>query len=148
MNGGFAMRKILLWVLAFIVLTAACVALAATYRYWQSWLAYETGSANSSSVVPNYNYWSGFGSVFPWSMDTAVALWIIAWHHIKARNCHVHGCLRIGSLPVGDPPYLVCKKHHWEVTGAKIDVQHLKVIHHLHKRKRLLDAGYTTKAED
>jgi hypothetical protein len=137
------MRHRVLWTIGLLIVLTTSVAAVDLYHYWQPWASVHTGSNNTAGGV--YGYWSGFGSVFPWSMDTAAALWVIAWHHIKSKSCHVAGCWRIGSLPVGN--YRVCKRHHMEATGAHVSVEHLKVIHHLHKRKRLLDAGYKTKDE-
>ena len=129
----------LLLALALVLLTALCVAGVDLYHHWQPWISMHTGSNNVSGGT--YGYWSGFGSVFPWSMDTAVALWIIIWHHVKRMNCHTERCWRIGTLPVGQ--YKVCKKCHKEATGSTVTMEHLKLHHHLANRKRLLDAGFT-----
>lgn len=139
------MRRILALTAAVLACIAGTAALVAYYRYWQSWASYETGSRNTAGTPPNYNYWSGFGSVFPWGMGILTGMWTRVYQNARSRNCHTHGCWRLGSYPVGD--YTVCKRHHREVTGAKVDVAHLKVHHHLHRRKRLLDAGYKTKDE-
>ena len=139
------MRRFWLWAASTLGVLAASIALVAFYKYWQSWAAYETGSRNSSGTPPNYNYWSGFGSVFPWGMGALVILARLTYQHAKATNCHTHGCWRIGSLPVGQ--YKTCRKHHAESTGAKVDIEHLKVHHRLANRKRLRDAGYNTNEE-
>jgi hypothetical protein len=107
-----------------LVIGAIVVALIQFYPDWQHWIAYETGSANTSSSPPNYDYWSGFGSVFPWSMGTLGSLLALIWVHTKKANCHTHKCLRIGSYPVGD--YKVCKKHHFEATGSHPTIEHIR----------------------
>lgn len=109
------------------------------YTTWQHWLAYATGSYNTPGVAHNYNSFSGSLSDVG-EITLATAALGILYHILKRNNCHTHGCWRIGRLPVGD--YRVCKRHHHEATGAKVDMDHLQFIHRLHQRKRLLDAGF------
>jgi hypothetical protein len=141
------MRHRVLWTIGLLIVLTTSVAAVDLYHYWQAWAAYETGSRNTAGTPPNYNYWSGFGSVFPWSMTLFAGVWSFVYQNAKHKNCHTRVCWRLGSFPVGDPPYTVCRKHHYEATGTQVTIEHLKVIHHLHKRKRLLDAGYKTKDE-
>lgn len=103
------------------------VILALTYHLWQPWVALHTGSQNNSSTPPNYNYWSGFGSVFPWSMGVFTGIWTSVYQKSRKENCHAHGCWRIGSYPVED--YRVCKKHHNEVKGTHPTIEYLKEVH-------------------
>ena len=116
------LKQILLGVAVGLII----VVLIQFYPVWQHWIAYETGSSNTQGTAHDYNYWSGFGSVFPWSMGTLGSLITLIWVHTKKANCHTHKCLRIGSYPVGD--YKVCKKHHLEVTGTHPTVEHIQ--HH------------------
>jgi hypothetical protein len=120
------MGRLKLW-LPVITGIAVAVVLALFYPGWQHWIALHTGSLNNSSTPPNYNYWSGFGSVFPWSMGVVTGLWVYVWQHTKKSNCHTHGCWRIGSYPVGD--YRVCKKCHLEVKGTHPTIEHLRSVH-------------------
>jgi hypothetical protein len=90
-----------------------------------AWVLHVSGSDDVSG--PEYGWWSGFGSVFPWSLDTLVALWLIVWHHYRTNNCHVKKCPRLGHYPVGQ--YKVCKKHHAEATGDEVTMEHLKAHH-------------------
>ena len=122
------------WIAVVILTILSCAALAALYKYWQGWLAYETGSRNTGGAPPNYNYWSGFGSVFPWSMGIIAALVHNGYVNARKSNCHTHGCWRIGSLPVGD--YKVCRKHHLLTTGTRVTVEHLHEHHLLHHRAK------------
>ena len=108
---------------------AGCVILAIMYRSWQSWAAYETGSRNTDGTPPNYNYWSGFGSVFPWGMGILVTLLAVFYHNLRKHNCHAKGCIRIGRYPVDGTPYTTCRKHHPHVdnpTAEDIALAHDK----------------------
>lgn len=117
------MRRVLP-VVIFVAVVAVCAALAAWYHDWQSWAAYETGSRNTAGTPPNYNYWSGFGSVFPWGMGIVAGLWTRVYQNARARNCHTHGCWRIGNYPSGD--YRVCKRCHFEVHGTHSTIEHIR----------------------
>jgi len=138
-------RVWLLWILAFAALTLISVSVEYIMPV-HNWVLHISGSDDVSG--PEYGWWSGFGSVFPWSVNTVVAFWILIWHHMRKNNCHMHGCWRIGTLPVGDPPYMVCKKHHFQATGHKVTLEHLKFHHKLSTRKKLLDAGFTPGPKD
>lgn len=113
------------WLLGFAALTFAIVTAIWMYHNWQGWATHYTGADDTSG--PIYGYWSGFGSVFPWSLDTVVALWVIIYHHVKANNCHVHRCWHVGSLPAGQ--YKVCKRHHEEIVGEKPTVESIRRHH-------------------
>ena len=113
---------------AVVFLTVASVYF---YHTWQHWLAYETGSQNNSSTPPNYNYWSGFGSVFPWEIGFVAGIWTGVYQRSKRANCHTHGCWRLGSLPAGDGSlYKVCKRCHYRITGTHPTIEHFRRGHH------------------
>jgi hypothetical protein len=114
-------------ILVALLTVALIVSAVYFYHEWQHWLAANTGSENNSSTPPDYNYWSGFGSVFPWSMGILAALLNNGYQAAKRSNCHTHRCWRIGSYPIGD--YRVCKKHHFEVKGTHPTVEHLQEVH-------------------
>lgn len=133
-------RKLL--TIAVIVIAAVTSLTVFYYPQWQHWISYATGSYNVPGLAHNYNAFSGsLGDVS--ELGIFIALSTIGYHAYKRNNCHEQHCWRIGSLPVSN--YRVCKKHHWQATGSRIDIEQLKVQHHLAKRKRLLDAGYKTK---
>jgi hypothetical protein len=88
------------------------VLLSVYYADWQPWAAYETGSRNTPGTPPNYNYWSGFGSVFPWGMGILVTLLVLVYRNMMKHTCHVKGCVRIGRYHVAGTPYVTCRKHH------------------------------------
>jgi hypothetical protein len=112
-----------------------------TYHTWQHWLAYATGSFNVSGVAHNYNFFSGSGSDIS-ELGIFSALAVILYHACRHGNCHMHGCWRIGGYPVGD--FKVCRKHHAESTGVKhVDIERLKLAHHLHMRSKLINAGFS-----
>lgn len=107
-----------------VILTVSAVYF---YHVWQHWLAVRTGSLNTSGTPPNYNYWSGFGAVFPWEAGMLAAVWAWVYQHSKHANCHTHGCWRLGSYPVED--YKVCKKCHYKVKGTHPTIEHLREVH-------------------
>jgi hypothetical protein len=129
----------------FIILAVFCFIYAIVFAggNWgiiSSWLWIHTGTGNEPGSY--YGFFSGFGSDLG---EYVIILGVMTglYHLVKRNNCHAHGCWRVGSFPVGD--YRVCRVHHAEITGTeKMDIERLKVVHHLHKRKRLLDAGYKT----
>ena len=98
--------------------------------YWMvarfSWLvihlSQETGTSDSASR--SYDYWSGFGSVFPWSL--AILGGIAGLFH--KHNCHVKGCWRIGKFDIDGTPYTVCPKHHPDVPD-KVTHAHILQAH-------------------
>ena len=54
-----------------------------------------------------YGFWSGFGS------DVAeFAIVGALYASVRKHNCHVHGCWRVGRLPVDGTAWTVCRKHH------------------------------------
>jgi hypothetical protein len=90
------------------------VGIAAVVVYWgpiRFWIAYHTGSLNTSGAPPNYNFWSGFGS----DLTEVTLLGAIAGFYWK-HNCHHEkgwlpwGCWRIGKHLVDGTPW--CNKHH------------------------------------
>ena len=107
------------------------VAAGVWYGSWQHWLAHQTGSINTPGTAPNYNYWSGFGSVFPWSMGILAAITLGVYHGWRHKNCHTHKCWRIGSYPVAGGDYKVCRKCHKDITGHTdhLTVEKLTALH-------------------
>ena len=121
------MRKLLLY-LGIIILIAVIVVTFQYYHSWQPWTAYETGSLNTSGTPPNYNYWSGFGSVFPWELGIFVSVWIWMLSHYRINNCHVTRCPRLGRFPAAGGNFKVCQKHHPEshVRNGKVTFEHIR----------------------
>ena len=77
----------------------------------QHWLAYETGSENTSGAPPNYNFWSGFGSDLA---ELTLAGGVLGlW---RKHNCHQKGCPRIGRHTVDGTPW--CNRHHQAARDA------------------------------
>ena len=67
----------------------------------QHWIAYWLGMDDPAGPV--YLFYSGFLGGVP----VLAAVVLFARH----RNCHVHGCWRIGRHPVTGTPYVVCRRH-------------------------------------
>ncbi len=116
------------------------MALELTWHYhgWQGWIARETGSQNNSSTPPNYNYNSGFGSVFPYSWGILVSLILVTYHSFKRHNCHVHRCWRIGRHPMVNGQYVLCSRHHREGTNRP---NHMTLAHILHAHEEATKKG-------
>jgi hypothetical protein len=72
----------------------------------QHWLAYMTGSQNTSGAPPNYNFWSGFGSDLG---EVAILGGLVTW--ARHANCEVHGCWRLGRHQTA-AGHRVCRRHH------------------------------------
>lgn len=100
-----------------------------THFHLGHWLQIHTGTINESG--PYYGFWSGFGSDLG---EYVIATSILGslYRAMRKGNCHTEGCWRMAKLPVGDPPYRVCKKCHYEATGTKVTMEHLKHHHQLH----------------
>lgn len=95
------LKRAVKWLLVLLLVLAV-----ASWRFGlQHWLAVHTGSVNTSSSPPNYNFWSGSGS----DLSEITLLGIAAgwWHKV---NCHQEGCIRIGKHTVDGTPW--CSRHH------------------------------------
>jgi hypothetical protein len=98
------------------------------------WIAWYTGSYNTSGVAHNYNFWSGFGS----DLGEATLLSVLvtfgaAWYH--KHNCHTENCWRIGLHSIVGGAYTVCRRCHNKITGhpqKKFSIDHLAAKHREH----------------
>jgi hypothetical protein len=110
----------------------------------QHWLAVHTGTdycpplkGEALRTCKSYGYWSGFGSVIPWSMAIlgTAAGFAVGWLH--QVNCHTTGCWRKGRFPMADGHYKVCKRCHNRVLGradsAVVTIEHIREAH-IHRR--------------
>lgn len=123
------------------MLAAAVVAAVAAGIWWdnggQHWLAIHTGTCPvdapcDSGPGPYYQFHSGFGSYFPWSLLTlgGVAGWLgLHWRHI---NCHEPGCWRIGHVRIDDKGTLSCWHHHPE---GRPQPGHILRMHQRHEAR-------------
>lgn len=110
-----------------LLVAVVAIVLVVYYPSWQPWAAVHTGAAGGQEAGGAYAYWSGFGSVFPWSMGVLAGVFAFGYQHSKRANCHTHGCWRIGSYPVGN--YKVCKRCHHLVKDTHPTIEHLKSVH-------------------
>lgn len=119
---------------ALTVLVAAIVVSIQFYHPLQHWGAYQTGSLNTPGTPPNYNYWSGFGSVFPWELGLFVSVGAYIATHYRLNNCHVDKCPRLARYPVAAGHFKVCRKHHPEahVRTNRVTFEHVQFAHALH----------------
>lgn len=128
-------------VLAWIFMVLLCLAFALSWPWMQHWYAYQTGTLCGSTGT-HYCYWSGFGSVFPWSPLTLTGIfgWIAMQY--KVHNCHdpegwlPWGCWRIGTHQAAGGVYKLCHKHHPDLMGKKI-TRELIHLHHKQHRERI-----------
>ena len=74
-----------------------------------------------------YGFWSGFGSDLG-ELAIILAIW-------KKLNCHVDGCKRIGLHHVAGGHYIVCRRHHPDVSNAGVTVEHVHAAHFKHKMR-------------
>ena len=82
----------------------------------QHWIAYWLGMDDPAGPV--YLFYSGFLGGVP----VLAAVAVFARH----RNCHVHGCWRIGRHLITGTPYVVCRHHDPDgpVTFARVRERH------------------------
>lgn len=100
--------------------------------WWQTIIVHasqETGTSDSASRA--YDYWSGFGSVFPWSLAILGGI-VAAYRH---HSCHVKGCPRLGK-PVEGTPYAACPRHHPAHDGDKRGVAVEEIHRAFHERRK------------
>jgi hypothetical protein len=122
------------------VIVLGLVALAFTWFYaWhgQHWLAVQTGTdycvnlpPQYTTVCERYGYWSGFGSVWPWSLLGLGGVVTAVWFFIRKHNCHEPGCLRVGRVTVDDKGTLSCFHHYPEGKPRKGHIQRAHDAHH------------------
>jgi hypothetical protein len=111
----------------------------------QHWLAVHTGTnycapgmgAGALRTCKAYGYWSGFGSVIPWSVGIlgVVITAFLSWmHHV---NCHATGCWRKGRFPVAGGAYKICLRCHNQMHGrddsAPVTIGHIREHHERHE---------------
>jgi hypothetical protein len=68
------------------------------------WLEHILGMDNLSGPV--YGFWSGFGSDI-----SELSLVGVMGAHLRAANCEVHGCWRIGRH-LSAAGHRLCRRHH------------------------------------
>jgi hypothetical protein len=119
---------------ALFILVVAVALIIQFHHPVQHYLAIQTGSMNTNGTPPNYNYWSGFGSVFPWELGLFVSVGAYLVAHYRLNNCHVEKCPRLAKYPVAAGHYKVCRKHHPEahVRHSKVTFEHVQFAHALH----------------
>lgn len=78
------------------------------------WLAHFFGLDNLSG--PAYGFWSGVGSDI-----SELAVFGALAAHVRAINCEVHGCWRIGRHTTA-AQHRVCRRHHPDETLTHGDV--------------------------
>jgi hypothetical protein len=119
------MKRLAGWWIAAILLVASAVW---WYHGWQHWISHGTGSYNTPGSPHNYNYNSGFGSIWePSALTLGGVAFMFYWHH----QCHVTGCLRYArrTTAAGER---ACWRHHPD-RGKVITAAHLleRHLHHL-----------------
>jgi hypothetical protein len=72
------------------------------HLWW--WIEVHTGTTNEPG--PYYGYWSGFGSVFPWSLGIIAAIIGAA----RSKNCHERHCWRLAHHTTANG-HRLCKVH-------------------------------------
>lgn len=116
----------------------AAVFVAAVALWWahglQSWLAIKTGTRCGSTGEP-YCYWSGFGSVWPWSLfvfGPLITAGLLIWRH---HTCQYRWwCWRRPVHPLeGHEHILLCSHHHPDHEPISVDKA---IEHHIRLRRK------------
>lgn len=99
----------------------------------QGWMAVKTGTRCGSTGEP-YCYWSGFGSVWPWSLfvfGPLITAGLLLW---RAHTCNKHWwCWRKPDHPLeGNEHFRFCARHHPDEHMTK----HQAIEHHIHLRRK------------
>lgn len=91
---------------------AAIVVIVLYYSTWRRWIAVHTGSSNGPGVVPNYNFWSGFGS----DLGEYILVVTFASHLAllwRTHTCHyAWWCWRHPKHQLGNTGHMLCRIHH------------------------------------
>jgi hypothetical protein len=74
-----------------------------------------------------YGFWSGVGSDIG---ELAIVGSLLGL--LRARNCHVERCWRLGRHLVEGTPHVVCRKHH---PDGGLTSEHLLELHRKHQEK-------------
>jgi hypothetical protein len=107
-------------ILSLLALGALTVIGLLVFRYHptQHWLAFMTGSENTSGAPPNYNFWSGFGS------DLGEVTILVGMYAVyKKHNCGVKWCWRFSRHAWTDDKgltHMLCRRHHPDHSGRPI----------------------------
>jgi hypothetical protein len=125
-----------------LLLGSAVIAIAAFALWWdnggQGWLAIHTGTRNEPGVY--YAYWSGFGSVIPWSLLALGGVVGVLIAFLRKVNCHERGCPLIGRFPIAGGNFHYCGKHHPDWKGKHPTREWILHRHEEHKGEgRLLN---------
>lgn len=95
------------------------------WTFWH-WFQVQTGTIIPPTGSREYNFWSGWGSVF------VLPLLITLGHYIVDRfthTCHVPGCYRKGKHQIAGGRYTVCTKHHPDTPDDGLTLEHIQSIH-------------------
>lgn len=128
----------------------AALVLAIAFGIWwplggQTWLAIHTGTNYCATMPPgqalttcrSYGFWSGFGSVIPWSLFSLGGIFAGLYAALRAINCHQTGCARIGRYPIAGGRFKYCGKHHPDWEGKHPPRQHILDLHQRHRAATL-----------
>jgi hypothetical protein len=113
------------WRTLYVLLVVGLVCLAVWWRPVIVHVSQWTGTSDEASR--GYAYWSGFGSVFPWSL--AILASIVGFYRIHLE-CHSDKCFWPGSneYDVDGVKYKLCRRCH-----PKIDHTNRLRRHHFHE---------------
>lgn len=117
------------WWLVVLALAIGAVFLGAYWQWVIIHLSQETGTSNSASRA--YDYWSGFGSIFPWSFGIFIGIWGGIIGTVRHHNCHVKRCWSWKTRPVDGTPYVMCHVHHPDHKGEERNLPHEELLAHI-----------------
>jgi len=127
--------------LAAALLVTFVFELPAFLLHWR-WGAVHTGECPvqgscDTGAGPYYQYWSGFGSVWPWSLAVIATGATVTSAYLRKHNCHVTGCWRMAHYDWDDPATpgvidRVCWRHHPLKQNRGISREDWRRRHHLY----------------
>lgn len=93
--------------------------------YWQPVMVHlSQWTGTSESASRSYNYWSGFGSVWPWNLAILGGIIALVRHH----TCAHRPCWRIGRHVTADG-HKLCHRH----LAMPISALELPEVHEDHR---------------
>ena len=142
------MRKM---TLSLAIFAGVCLVMAWwwNWAHGQTWLAVHTGTDYCPALPPgqalttcrSYGFWSGFGSVIPWSLFSLGGIFTALAVGLRHMNCHEPGCWRMGKFPLAGGEFKVCGRHNPDFEGKRPARGQIADLHKEYQHKLHLYIG-------